>query len=360
MKEILSPRDRVLNTLKRLPVDRCPCDIWHTDEVLDSLLLHFDTRDPFQVYEALGVDKILFLEAPPRGFPKVEGGLSTTIWGSKVQRVKQDAGAYEETVFYPLSGLEDPHLLEDYPWPRAADFDYRALHASCIAGGRYARMLSFVSIFEIYCKLKPMDQALMDLYLNGDLARRIIAILLEFQKDYIRRAVAACGKDLDLVYLSDDMGMQDRLLMGFPLWEEYFKGPYEELIDLIHSLGLYAFYHSDGAAYEVLEAMVKLGVDLINPIQYRCPGMERERLKANLGDRVVFHGAVENQHILPFGSPEEVAQEVRDDIRILGSGGGYICAPCHNLQAGTPLENILALYRTVRHISPGLGPWPEG
>ncbi|HOV64740.1 MAG TPA: uroporphyrinogen decarboxylase family protein, partial [Spirochaetia bacterium] len=74
---------------------------------------------------------------------------------------------------------------------------------------------------------------------------------------------------------------------------------------------------------------------------------EREKLKKELGNRVIFHGAVENQKVLPFGSPEEVAAEVRENIRILGAGGGYICAPCHNIQAGTPIENILALFRTV-------------
>lgn len=347
MEKPLKPRERILNTLKRLPVDRTPCDIWYTGEVMDSLLRHFNTERVFDVYEGLGVDKILFLEAPNRKTVPSDGTLMTTQWGSKVQYIGNAAGGYEETVYYPLNGAEDLRLIESHDWPEASDFDYDTLKKDCVEGGRYVRMLSFISLFEIYCKLKPMDQALMDLYLNPEIAHTIIERILVFQKSYILQASKTCGKELEIVYLSDDMGMQDRPLMSLSVWEEYFKGPYKELIDLVHSLGLYAFYHSDGAAFEVAARMADLGVDIINPIQYVCPGMERERLKKELGGKVVFHGAVENQRILPFGSPEEVANEVRENIRILGEGGGYICAPCHNIQPGTPIENILALFRAA-------------
>jgi len=94
--------------------------------------------------------------------------------------------------------------------------------------------------------------------------------------------------------------------------------------------------------------MVKLGVDVINPIQHACPGMECEHLIEAFESRVAFHGAVENQHVLPFGTPEEVVSEVHSDIKTLGAHGRYICASCHNLQPGTPLENILALYNCDR------------
>ena len=83
---------------------------------------------------------------------------------------------------------------------------------------------------------------------------------------------------------------------------------------------------------------------MLNPIQWRCEGMEREGLKADFGSKLVFHGAVDNQYTLPFGTPEEVRQEVADNLRILGDGGGYILAPCHNIQPVTPPENVVAMY----------------
>jgi uroporphyrinogen decarboxylase len=90
--------------------------------------------------------------------------------------------------------------------------------------------------------------------------------------------------------------------------------------------------------------MIALGIDVLNPIQWRCRGMEREGLKRDYGERLVFHGGVDNQHTLPFGTPQDVRREVADNIRILGKGGGYILAPCHNIQAVSPPENIVAMY----------------
>jgi uroporphyrinogen decarboxylase len=347
MQELTS-RERILYTLKRLPVDRCPCDIWYTREVMDSLMSHFRTRDESSVFEALGVDKITSLEAPWRKTTRREGSLTTTPWGNKVQYVGNASGGYEETVHYPFAGIEEVGEARQLPLPGADEFDYLALKKRCIESRRWIRMLSFISIFEIYCRLKPMEEALMDLSVNPELAHHIIDRLLQFQKSYILEASEACGDELEIVYLSDDVGMQDRPLMGLATWEEYLKEPYRQLIDLCHSLGFSTFYHTDGSAYDVLEAMTGMGIDIVNPLQYVCPGMEREKLKKNLGGRVILHGAVENQRIIPFGSPEEVASEVRDNIRILGKGGGYICAPCHNIQPGTPVQNIVAMFRAVR------------
>jgi uroporphyrinogen decarboxylase len=314
-----------------------------------SLMSHFRTRDESAVFEALGVDKILPLEAPWKKAMRSDDVLTTTPWGSRVHRVRNNAGGvYEETVHYPFAGVEAPARAREIPLPAADDFDYLTLKKSCIEGSRWIRMLSFISIFEIYCKLKPMDEALIDLFINPELAHDIMNRILRLQKAYIVKAAAASGGQIDMVYLSDDMGMQDRQLISTATWEEYFREPYRQLIDLCHSLGLFTFYHTDGSAYDVLEAMAGMGVDIVNPLQYVCPGMEREKLKRNLGGMVVFHGAVENQRIIPFGNPDEVASEVKDNLRILGQGGGYICAPCHNIQAGTPVENILALFRAVR------------
>jgi len=118
----------------------------------------------------------------------------------------------------------------------------------------------------------------------------------------------------------------------------------KRVIDLVHQAGGFVFHHTDGASRKIIPDMIEAGIDLLNPIQWRCPGMEREGLKKDFGDKIVFHGAVDNQYTLPFGTVEEVIQEVRDNIRILGYDGGYILAPCHNIQAVSPPENITAMY----------------
>jgi uroporphyrinogen decarboxylase len=92
--------------------------------------------------------------------------------------------------------------------------------------------------------------------------------------------------------------------------------------------------------------MIEAGIDILNPIQWRCKGMEREGLKRDFGEKVIFHGGVDNQYTLAMGTVEEVRQEVEENLRILGDGGGYILAPCHNIQAVSPPENIVAMYET--------------
>jgi uroporphyrinogen decarboxylase len=93
--------------------------------------------------------------------------------------------------------------------------------------------------------------------------------------------------------------------------------------------------------------MIEAGIDVLDPVQWRCKGMDRAGLKRDFGDRLVFHAAMDNQQTLPFGSVEDVRREVIENIRILGKGGGYILGPCHNLQVISPPENIVAMYETA-------------
>lgn len=116
------------------------------------------------------------------------------------------------------------------------------------------------------------------------------------------------------------------------------------MIDLAHHYGVYVFHHSDGGIRKIIPDLIEAGIDVLNPIQWRCKGMDRERLKRDFGDKVIFHGGMDNQYTLAFGSEKEVRQEVKDNLSILGKDGGYILAPCHNIQPVTPIRNILAMY----------------
>jgi uroporphyrinogen decarboxylase len=120
----------------------------------------------------------------------------------------------------------------------------------------------------------------------------------------------------------------------------------KRMIDLIHQNGAYVFHHDDGNCRRMLPELIDAGIDLLNPIQWRCSGMGREELKRDFGERLVFHGGMDNQVTLPFGTADDVRREVRDNLRILGEGGGYILAPCHNIQPLTPVENVVAMYET--------------
>lgn len=352
---MMTPRERIRAVLDGKRPDRVPFDIWYTAEVRDALMGHFHVADEMRLWHLLDLDKIVMIDAPylDIGQPMTDGSgrpLARNEWGSGIRTVDHGSGGfYEEVVFFPLADATQVDEVRSYPWPDPDRFDYAALSEKCTYYGRWTRMLIFISLFEIYCKLRPMDQSLMDLYVEEELADAIIARIRSIQSEYIEKAFEACGDAIDLVYLSDDMGMQDRQLIGEDVWEARFAEPYRRLIEQVHFHGAKVFYHSDGAAFPIIKRMVDLGVDVINPIQHTCPGMEPDHLLDAFGGAVAFHGAVENQHILPFGTPEEVVREVGENIASLGTYGRYICAPCHNLQPGTPIENILALFNADRN-----------
>ncbi|MDP6379932.1 MAG: uroporphyrinogen decarboxylase family protein, partial [Phycisphaerae bacterium] len=154
------------------------------------------------------------------------------------------------------------------------------------------------------------------------------------------------GKVL-LSYVSEDMGSQEGLLFSPAQIHEFMLPRMKHMMDLVHEAGAFVFHHNDGAVRDILPDMIDIGIDVLNPIQWRCRGMEREGLKRDFGASIAFHGAMDNQYTLPFGSVGEVRHEVLDNLRILGAGGGYILAPCHNIQAVGPAENIVAMYETA-------------
>jgi uroporphyrinogen decarboxylase len=135
--------------------------------------------------------------------------------------------------------------------------------------------------------------------------------------------------------------------MSLSAWQEHLQPRLRRWCDLIHSHGKKVLFHTDGAARDFVPHLIESGVDILNPIQHICPGMDRAELNRDFGDRVIFHGGVENQHVLPYGSVADVRAETVKCLETLGQGGGYIPSSCHNIQAGTPVENILAMIETV-------------
>ncbi len=118
------------------------------------------------------------------------------------------------------------------------------------------------------------------------------------------------------------------------------------MIELVHSRGIRVMHHDDGAIRPLIPDLIEIGVDVLNPIQWRCRGMDREGLARDFGKSLVFHGGIDNQQTLAFGSPQDVRKEVAKNLEIFSRCKGYVVAPCHNIQAVTPTANILALYES--------------
>jgi uroporphyrinogen decarboxylase len=325
---------------------------------------HCGVADDLAMYRSLGLDKIVwvfmdYLEASGeraggQSGAGAEDGGSRTMWGVPLKDVEAGAAHYAEFSSAPLANYNTPESLDDYPWwPSVERFDYDGAVARAHEAAReFAVIGPWVSLFEIYCQLRGLEQSLMDLVEAPQLVEAILDRVESIQSEMMRRFFAQAGKSVDLVFISDDIAGQKTLLMSPKLWKRHLEPRLRRWCELIHAHGLRVFYHTDGAARRLVGPILDCGVDVLNPIQHVCPGMDREELKREFGQRVIFHGGVDNQFALPRGTAEDVRREVRRCLETLGAGReGFICCSCHNVQAGTPIENILAMIETVRSTS---------
>jgi len=356
----MNPKERVLNILERKPVDRIPIDVWYTPEVERMLIAHVGAKDDFEMWKKLGLDKIVWVfmdyrtesgeSAGSQVGAKAEG--ERTMWGVPLTEIKAGEAHYQEFVEPPMKGFETPADAEKYPfWPDPDRFDYSvATTLARKASKDYAVIGPWVSFFEIYSQLRGIEQSLLDLLMYPDLVQATLDRIEEIQTQMMKRFFSEASGYLDMVFISDDIGMQDNLLMSPESWEYFLKPRMERWCELIHSYGLKVFYHTDGASEKLLSPLIDCGIDILNPIQHACPGMETDQLKMKYGDRIIFHGGIDNQSVLPFGTPEDVRKETLNCLETLGGGReGFICSSCHNIQPGTPIENILAMIDTVQN-----------
>ena len=233
-----------------------------------------------------------------------------------------------------LAQFPDPHqpgVLADAP---ASDGRYRLAHW-------------WYWLFERHWSLRGMENALMDVAAEPGFLEAALDRIEAIQTAHLERFLREAGDLVDLVFISDDLGTQDSQLISVPAFETHLKPRIRRWCDVIHRHGKLALFHTDGSSRAFLSHLVECGVDVLNPIQHICPGMGLPALARDFGRELLFHGGIENQHVLPGGSPDDVRREVRDCLETLGADGGYIVCSCHNIQAGTPVENVLAMIEAV-------------
>jgi len=342
----MNARERILAAIDRKPVDRVPTDIWATGEVWDKLRAHFG--EGADILAALHIDGFGGVGAKYVGpaLPSMPAGESVDFWGIRNRQVPHEGGSYSEQYFFPLAFATTLDDLDRYAWPKAEWFDYSAMREQAQAASRtQAVMCGYMAPFFFHNLLRGLEQSLLDPLLEPEFTHALVGRISDFFYAYHRRMFEACAGLIDVAQVTDDLGSQTGPLIGVDLYREFYAPHHKRFIDLCHEFGIRVFHHDDGSCRPFLPLLVEMGIDILNPVQWTCPGMDMAELKREFGTRVCFHGAVENQRILPFGTPSEVRAEVRHCIDALAADGtGYILAPCHNLQVNTPVENILAMY----------------
>jgi len=346
----MNHRERILAAIRRQPVDRLPTDMWATDEVHRKLFAHLHVDNVVDLYDKLDIDGIMGI-APPYIGPalKVVDGYGEDEWGMGYRLQAYGSGVYEEQVAFPLAEAATIADLEAYRWPSPDWYDYDALPERAARYEGRAIECGYTAVFYYHNKLRGLEQSLMDPLLRPEFTHYLVQRLSDFFTQYHRRCFEAGRGVVDITQVTDDWGSQNGLLTSPRVFEEFYRAATQRAIDLAKSYGLIVFHHDDGDMRPLLPRLVAMGIDVLNPIQWRCGNWDLETLKAEYGDRLCFHGALDNQQTLPFGTVEGVRAEVRRMVETLACDRtGFIVAPCHNLQAITPVENIVAMYEAAR------------
>ena len=234
-----------------------------------------------------------------------------------------------------LAGFEAPE-----PAPRA-----RYLEAFCKENPARFRLVSLSSpIFQRAWFLRGFENFFTDLALHKEFVEELIAMVMDYTLKVLGEALSY---DIDAIFLMDDWGQQEGLLISPDMWREFFKPGMQKLCKMVKDKNLFLFFHSCGNIECLIPELIEMGIDVINPFQPEV--MDMYRIKREYGDQLCFYGGIGTQHVLPHGTVDEVKADVREKIQILGENGGYILAPAHAVQADVPIENILALAEVMNN-----------
>lgn len=397
----MNHRERVLTALRHQEPDRVPIDLGGADgsTIMAGAYVEFrrhlglgvgKTRmaDIFQqvvmveedVRQALGVDVMpLFkepnewregflpdgspVELPARFQPQLQDDGSQVVIdgaGNVVLKMPKD-GIYFDPVYSPLAnatGVADIEkaidYVENYDQPFYLDKSYEELAEAAKAWREntdYLLVGQFGGhIFEAGRSLRGWDTFLMDLLVNQKFAHAVMDRVTEANIKLFERYAETVGQYVDVIMFNEDLGMQDRTLMRPERYRKMVKPYHEKLYSFAKSrCDAYLLLHSCGAVAPLIPDFIEIGVDALNPVQVSAAGMDTKELKREFGQDITFWGGgCDTQTVLPLGTPQEVADEVKRRMDDLAPGGGFVFCAVHNIQNGVPPQNIAAMFETAR------------
>jgi len=270
-----------------------------------------------------------------------DGGRHTDFWG--IRWVRQFG--FNQIEHFPLAGASRDEVLA-YRMPDEAQREWLLARMEPVLARRRDFFIGCdVSpcIFEMYWRFRGMEDALTDLASDLELTRTMFRRCADFS---VELAEKACNRfDLDWLWAGDDIAGQERMMMSPRAWRELVKPELARVFDVGKAHGLPIAHHCCGALRPIISDLVEMGLNVLNPVQCNCPGMDPIELKREFGSHLTFMGGVDTQHLLPNGSVSDVrAATARLLDGMTAGGGGYILAASHSISPETPDENIFAMY----------------
>ena len=347
----MDSRERLYTALNHEKPDRAPTDFWAFRGSW-RIIEQSSGMTPEQFLDFHDID-LRYIEGPRYTGPPLEE--NSDIWGvlRKWATVSTPYGyeEYSEVDTSPLKSMISAEEISAYTrWPDADDYDYSVVREQATTIREKGRISVFMGDrLNRIAQLKPamylrgVEQILLDLAVDPEIAGAVIRRISSFYKEYLARLLEAADGSLDIVLTGDDFGGQRGLLVGPAMWEEYLASGFEEYMTIIHNFGAKSMHHTCGDVRDIAFRLHELGLDILQSMQPEAMADAYAALKRYPGDTLSFHGGISIQQTMPYGNKDAIAAEVRERMCTLGSGGGYILGTAHNIQADCPYENVVAL-----------------
>jgi uroporphyrinogen decarboxylase len=342
----MTSRERVLTTFAHEEPDRVPAwcgsspEFWEKAKGtldLDDEALRIRFSDDFR--------RVSAVDAGPE-FPLSPGAVYRTVFG-----IERHGMGYGQPMAHPLAdaALEDVH---DYPWPDPVWMDVSRIRDEAkahhdeyaILGGDWSPfwhdLIDLLGLENLYVKMLT----------EPELVDAVVGHLVDYYATVSQRVFDAAADVIDIFFIGNDFGSQSGPLLSPELFDRFMVPHLERLADLGHAYGLKVQLHCCGGFAPLIPSMVDAGFDALHAIQPSCTGMDLSTLKAEWGDRIVFNGAIDSQHVLIDGTPETVWEKTHEVLKIMAPGGGYVAGASHDyILEETPVENVVAMFDAIKN-----------
>jgi uroporphyrinogen decarboxylase len=349
MNTVMTSKERVLRAIQGKDTDRVPVDVGLTTEMRDKLLEHFAFETDADLYRIFGGDfrGVHASYIGPQRFTP-EGELADAFG------VAGGGPTYADSIGYrPMARVETVAEVDAFDWPDPEWWDHSAIEEQCLENAEYAITGGEWSpFFCAACNMTGIGRFLEIMLELPDVAEAIMSHIVDLYVASTRRDLEAGDGRIDIFFMGDDYGGKNGLLMSPSLWRKLIKPQLARLYSLASEYDVIMMQHCCGGIRPVIGDMIKLGLQVLDPVQIAAAEMEPEGLKAEFGDRLTFHGGVNTEATLPFGTADEVYEETTYLMNTLGRGGGYIVCGSQHLQNDIPVENVIAMYRAAGSYDP--------
>lgn len=348
----MTPKQRVKDTIAHRQPDRVPINYLTNREIDLRLKEHFGlaAHDDEGLRRALHVD-FRGVGAPYVG-PKLHADLpdrQVDMWGIRRRWVEHEAGGYWDFCDWPLreATLEQ---VEAWPLPHPDHFDYSAVSRQCEQYKDYCLVAGSPGVGDIInsnSMLRTMEQILVDLACDEPAGLRLIDRRTEIMVEVTRRTLEAAGGAIDMLWLGEDLGTQIGPMISLDLFRRHIRPRHQRFVDLAKQWSIPVMMHSCGSSSWAFDDFIEMGITVVDTLQPEAANMAPAYLKNRYGDCLAFHGMISTAGPLAYGTVDEVVETVRQTLRVMMPGGGYMLAPTHQIQSNSPTENVLAMYETA-------------